>query len=226
MMRDVYALRDLAWFAEMTKTQLDRVEAGTLHRRFVPNQRLMDRGDPGSSVLFVLSGRILAVHWTPGGREIVYSDIGPGNMAGEVSVISGSPRSLSLYARSDGAVLEMPARLFLDLVETHPPLRRALMLGLVRRVQNLTQRVHDLTMLGIEDRLRAYLLRTALEQGALQPGGVLSDPPSHAEIANIIGANREAVSRGLATLNRQGAIESGRKFLRILQPDALLATME
>ena len=50
----------------------------------------------------------------------------------------------------------------------------------------------------------------------------LGNLPTHAVIANIVGANREAISRSLAALNRRGVIQSGRRFLRILKPDALM----
>lgn len=215
-------LVDLEWFAGLSPAELARVQAACTRRSFAQGQRIMERGDPGRTVLFVLSGQVLAVQWTQTGREIVYSDIGPGSAFGELSVISGAPRSLSLYARTACTLLELPGALLLQLIDSHASVRQAVMQGLVRRVHDLTERVHALTVLGVEDRLRTYLLRTALEQGELEAGQLLSNLPTHAEIANIIGANREAVSRSLATLNRLGIIESGRKFLRILQPDALL----
>lgn len=215
-------LKDLVWFTGLSPSEVERIESLATRRLYEQGQRIIERGDPGDTVLFVLAGQVLAVQWTETGREIVYSDIGPGSAFGELSVISGSPRSLSLYARTNCTLLEMPGGLLLDLIDTHPQVRRAIMRGLVRRVHDLTERVHDLTSLGVEDRLRAYLLRLAIEQGGLEPGRTLTNLPTHAEIANIVGANREAVSRNFATLNRKGIIESSRKFLRILQPDALM----
>ncbi|MDQ7774905.1 MAG: Crp/Fnr family transcriptional regulator [Paracoccus aminovorans] len=215
-------LVDLDWFAGLAPAELARIHAACVRRRFARGQRILDRGDPGRTVLFVVSGQVLAVHWTQTGREIVYSDIGPGAAFGELSVISGAPRSLSLYARTDCVLLELPGALLLELIDSHASVRAAVMRGLVRRVHDLSERVQELTVLGVEDRLRTYLLRLALEQGELEPGQNLSNLPTHAEIANIIGANREAVSRSLAALNRSGVIRSGRRSLRILQPDALL----
>jgi len=218
----VRRLGDLEWFVGVSEDRLARIQLACIRRSFEQGERILERGDPGQTVLFVLAGQVLAVQWTQAGREIVYNDIGPGSAFGELSVISGAPRSLSLYARTDCTLLEMPGSLLLELIDSDLSIRQAVMRGLVRRVYDLTERVQELTALGVEDRLRAYLLRTALEQGELEAGQTLSNLPTHAEIANIVGANREAVSRSLATLNRQGVIESGRKFLRILQPDALM----
>jgi len=223
-MTDLLGLADLDWFSGLSRQKLAQIEPSLRRRRFDEGQLILERGEPGETVHFVLSGRVLAVHWTQSGREIVYSDIGPGNAFGELSVLSGAPRSLSLYARSACTLLEMPGPLLLELIETQPPVRQAIMTHLVRQVHALTERVHGLTSLSVEERLRAYLLRAALEQGALESGQVLRDLPTHAGIANIIGANREAISRSLAKLSREGVIESGRQFLRILRPEALYST--
>lgn len=215
-------LEDLDWFGELPAEEIGRIEAVLARRQYEQGERILERGDPGHTVLFVMAGQVLAVQWTQAGREIVYGDIGPGSAFGELSVISGSPRSLSLYARTDCTLLEMPGEVLMDLIDRHDSVRRAIMNGLVRRVHDLTERVQELTSLGVGDRLRAYLLRVAIEQGGLERGRTIRNLPTHAEIANIVGANREAVSRNLAALNRDGIIESGRQFLRILRPDALM----
>lgn len=215
-------LAELFWFHGLPAAVLAEIEAGSHDRHVARGQLILERGAPGDSVLFVLSGHVLAVQWTEGGREIVYRDIAPGSAFGELSVLSGMPRSLSLYARTACVLLEMPGALLSDLMERQPQLRQVVIRDLVRRIHDLTQRVQELTALDVEERLRAHLLRLSLEQGGLEPGHLMPDPPTHAEMANMIGANREAVSRVLARLRRAGVIETGRKHLRILRPEALI----
>ncbi|WP_041527372.1 Crp/Fnr family transcriptional regulator [Paracoccus aminophilus] len=214
-------LKDMDWFVGLEPADLAPIEAALTLRRFEQGQLIFERGTPGNTVHFVLEGRVLAVHWTQAGREIVYSDIGPGSAFGELSVLTGGLRSLSLYARSDCRLYEMPGELMHELIDINPEVRKAIIRGLVERIHSLSDRVEELTVFGVDDRLRSYLVRLALERGGLDAGSVIHDVPTHAEIANIVGANREAVSRGLAKLGREGAIEAGRKFLRILRPEAL-----
>ncbi|MDK8875006.1 Crp/Fnr family transcriptional regulator [Paracoccus sp. SSJ] len=221
-MTKIMDLADLPWFAGLPDEVLAGIESGSRRRHADRGQLIIERGEPGDSVLFVLSGHVLAVQWTRSGREIVYSEIAPGSAFGELSVLSGMPRSLSLYARTACVLLETPGTLLTGLMDTQPQVRQAVIQGLVRRIHDLTERVQELTALDVEERLRAYLLRVSLEHGGLEPGRRMPDPPTHAEMANIIGANREAVSRALAKLSRAGIIESGRKYLRIMQPDALI----
>lgn len=213
---------DFAWFRELPAADLDRLEPQLIRRRFGPGQLVFDRGDDSRNLFFVVAGRLLAVHWTGDGREIIYSSIGPGSAFGELSAITGRPRSLSLYAQTDSELLEMPERLFHDAIDRHPSVRGHVLVELSSRIQSLTGRVHELTTFSVSQRVRAHLLRLALEAGVFTAGGVLNDPPTHAQIGNSIGANREAVSRALAELAAGGAVETSRKSIRILIPDALL----
>lgn len=211
----------LDWFAHLPPPAIQRIEAASRRRNVVAGQRVIERGDRGDSVLFVLQGHLMAAHWTEAGREIIYNEIGPGHAFGELSVLTEGMRSLTLYARSDCQLLEVPGSLFLELVDSHPTVRRGVIAALVGRIHALTDRIHQLSSLRVEDRLRSYLARRAEAQGGPQAGMVLKNLPTHAEIGNIIGANREAVSRAFALLRERGVIKPGRQSVRILHPEAL-----
>lgn len=216
------SIGDFPWFSALSGEQRQRLDRQITRRSFQRGELVIGRGDPTRSVYLVASGRILAVHWTEQGREIVYNSIGPGEVFGELSAIAGLPRSLSLYAQSRSELLELPGDVLTELIDTAPSVRRAVLVRLVERIRELTERVHDLTSLSVQQRVRAHLLRLALESQVFRAGGLLRDPPTHAEIGNSIGANREAVSRCLSDLARAGVLESGRKWIRLLRPDALL----
>ena len=78
-----------------------------------------------------------------------------------------------------------------------------------------------MTTLTVEQRVEKYLLRLAAEHGKLTQGAVIENAPTHAEIANSIGANREMVSRTISKLAKQGVIKSSRQKIEILDPAAL-----
>lgn len=215
-------LKDFELFSRVDRAVLDHIAAVSQQRRLPAGQLLVQQGAPGDSVFLIMSGSFISVLWTMDGREIAFRTLNPGAVVGELAVISGGSRSLSLYAHTDSVVTEIPGQEFLQLIDQHPPIRTALMRSMVRMIRDLTERVHELRTLRVEDRLRAYLLRTALDQGPLIPQMMLQHVHSHAQIGDMIGANREAVTRSLATLKTDGVIEYGRGFIRIIQPEALM----
>ena len=191
-------------------------------RRFKPGAVIMDQDDRSGDVHFLAHGRLLAVYWTADGREIVFSAIPEGDYFGELTALDGAPRSLCVYARTAAELAVMPAAVFRGLIDDSPAFRHAILTRLTGRVRDLTERTCQLTCLSVEDRLRAFILRSAAAAGCLRNGAVQRDFPTHAEIAARIGANREAVSRALSTLRRQGALSAGRGNLTIHDPDRLL----
>lgn len=198
-----------------------------LNLRFVTvqvrqGQSVVSQDDPRRDVFFVLSGRLLAVQWTAGGHEIVFSRILPGDHLGELAALDGGARSTSVYAQADSQLLRLDQADFLKLVDGIPQVRQRLMAELCALVRRLTLRANENRTQTVEGRLRLFLARLALEAECLHRGGLIRPAPTHAEIANSIGANREAVSRALSSLGRRGIVQSGRASIRILRPDALV----
>lgn len=199
--------------------------------RFVPVQVAQGRSvvaqdDPGRDVFFVLSGRLLAVRWTADGREIVFSRIRAGDHLGELAALDGGPRSATVYAQSDSSLLRLDQADFLTLMDGIPQVRHRIVAEMCVLIRRLTQRASEIQTQPVEGRLRLFLARLALEAETLHSGGLIQPAPTHTEIANSIGANREAVSRALSSLGRQGIVQTARGSIRILRPDALVPDSE
>ena len=62
------------------------------------------------------------------------AELGPGDVVGELALISDSPRNATVVATNDGTVLEVPRRHFLGLIEGSPALARRLLAQLADRL--------------------------------------------------------------------------------------------
>lgn len=194
---------------------LRRVDLASQHELFV-------QGDAGNEVCFLIRGRLLAVHWTASGREILFSRVEDGESVGELAAIDGGNRSLTVYAQQDSFVIAMPTPSYLTLLATHPDLSLRVMQNLTALVRSLTQRAYQSTTMTVEERVRRCIVRLAVEASAFHSHGEIKDAPTHSEIASLIGANREAVSRAISALKKNGTIEGGRGHIRVIDPDILL----
>lgn len=223
-------LTDIAVFSEfpiLRDLRPDDIKRLALRYRQVTygaGQIVLDREDSARDVYFVQSGRLLAVYWTEDGKELVFGRIQTGAYLGEVAALDDGDRSLAVYAQTEARVLVMEQASFLALMDQIPAFRQKVTRDLVARIRTLTKRNFEVLAFNVDMRVRSYLARLALEAGVFHAGGLLTGAPTHAEIANTIGANREAVSRAMSALNRDGVVTAGRQKIQILQPDALLAT--
>lgn len=212
---------DLPLFEGVTAEELSKVTLNVSEQRLDSWQTIFDQEDDSYDLYFLLSGSLLAVFWTDQGREIVFSRFPIGAYFGELAAFDGTPRSLAVVAKTEARVLTMSRHSFLELFNTVPLVRERITYNLVARIRSLTDRNREITTLSVEQRVGMYLLRLAAEHGKLGKGAVISDAPTHAEIAASIGANREMVSRSISKLAKRGVIKSARQRIEILDPEAL-----
>jgi CRP/FNR family cyclic AMP-dependent transcriptional regulator len=201
---------------------LTALEIAPRHRTYTSNQIILDRNEDSCDVFFLMSGRILAVYWTEDGRELIFGRMTIGSYFGELSALDDAPRSLSVYAHTDVNLLLISQADFQNLINNVPLVRARLLQDMARRIRHLTERSYQASSLSVDKRVRSYLARLALEAGALQNQGEIKDAPTHTEIANSVGSNREAVSRVMSKLKKSGHIENGRQRIKLIALDTFL----
>jgi CRP/FNR family transcriptional regulator/CRP/FNR family cyclic AMP-dependent transcriptional regulator len=109
---------------------------------------------------------------------------------------------------------------FLAIVEKRPRVAINLLSVLSSRLRKANQQIGNLALHDVYGRVARILLEMASETGDRQEDGrVAFRRPTHQEIANMIGATRETVSRMISDLHRQGYIEISGK--NVVIQDAL-----
>jgi CRP-like cAMP-binding protein len=95
-------------------------------REFAAGEHLIRQGDPAEFLLFILSGYASArVRDTPGDRPPIGA-FGPGDIVGEMSLVTDQPRTADVVARTLVRSLQLSASDFHVLADRHPDLRAVL----------------------------------------------------------------------------------------------------
>lgn len=213
-------LASIPLFAGLSSDLLRRHESRALWITAEAGQLILDFDDPSDDVFFVLSGSVRIAVRTPGGHELILDDVQAGRFFGEMAAIDGAPRSASVIALHRSRICRLPGAAFMALLAESPGLSRRLMQVLTSRIRETNVRMLELTSLDIRHRLYAELLRRAGPPDA-SGGRAISPPPVQQIIALRIGARREAVSREIARLLRDGVLERKRGALVIRAPRML-----
>ncbi len=209
------ALRRVHLLAECSDATLQRIAARCHWRNVAAKTPVFTRASAGSDVYFLLSGLVRITTYSQQGREVSFRDHAPGEHFGDLSAIDGEQRSADVIALQDSQLLSLGSADFLELLEQEPLLARRMLQHLTQLVRQLTQRVLELSTLGVPARLHVELLRLAQD---VQPdGSARIDPmPTHAVLASKISTNREQVARELAALTQQGLLrKAGSRVLHI-----------
>lgn len=176
-------------------------------------QVLLAVGLPANDVYVMLDGAVSVSLVSAQGRETVLRAIGKGEMFGELAAIDGEPRSADVIAIENSTLLVIPGAAFTALIGTEPVLSLWLARYLAQQVRYLTNRIYELSTMGVGPRLQAELLRLA---GNPDGSGraVIGRIPTQAELAARIGTNRETVTREFSVLLKEGlVVREGRRIV-------------
>ncbi len=161
----------------------------------------------------------------PEGARVILGDLQAGDVFGEMSAIDEAPRSASIAVLNRALVARMSGPTFIEAATHSPIVARRLMQVLSERVRLGNARLVEHSALTIRYRLYAELLREARARKPGEAALSISPPPVAVHPRLPIGARREAVSREIAELIRQGVVERTPRALIIAKPDTLRAAI-
>jgi len=170
-------------------------------------------GESADEVYMLLAGEARAFLVSIEGREMWISHLGPGDMVGEMAVLTRRKRSADVKAITDSRMLVIPGDMFLALMDRFGCLGRRVAEMVADRLQATTKELFSATTSSMEARVIALLRRRAARQSpnilTLSPLPVLS------ELALELGSTRETVSRSFNKLIRVGQIRRRDDHLQI-----------
>ncbi|MCW6513148.1 Crp/Fnr family transcriptional regulator [Lichenifustis flavocetrariae] len=225
MIRPAESLARLPMFAALDPADIAKLDAQCLWRRADAGHWVLDYGEGGTDVFFVLRGS-LRVKILSAGREVVLRDLADGDCFGELAAIDGRPRSAGIVAVTDAVVGRMTAQRFIEAVHRHPALCDEILRRLAAEIRKLANQVNEFSTLSVRQRLYAELLRLGAPRQKSEAAWSVSPPPTHVELASRIATHREAVTRELKALERSGLIERRRGALVLRDPEKLRAMVE
>jgi small-conductance mechanosensitive channel/CRP-like cAMP-binding protein len=123
-------------FSRLTDDQRREIASASAIRIYGSGETIVRQNDPGQSMFIVSSGEAVVV-LEPDRREVAV--IQPGGYFGEMSLLTGDPRSASVLARGDMSVLEIDAETFRALGAADPRAVERIGLAAVTRRAELQQ---------------------------------------------------------------------------------------
>lgn len=189
-------------------------------------QLILGHQDQSTDVFFIVTGKVRVAVYSPSGKEVSFGELDAGDMFGEIAAIDGGPRSASITAESNALIAAMSAGAFSKVLETHPHITARLLLQFAELVRKLSTRVFEFSVLAVKNRIHAELLRLARRTNIDGNQATLSPAPTHSEIASRVSTHREAVTRELNALAKDGLILRSGNALVITNIDRLAQMVE
>lgn len=182
-------------------------------RRLRANEEIFAKGDPGQSLLGVLSGRVCIYTISPDDEEIFLNLMEPGEIFGEIALLDGHPRTASARAMTELDLLQIHRDHFVPYLRQYPELSLSLIPMLCARIRMNVEFIEDAVFLHLPARLAKRLLALGDVHGVEERGSIrLRVKLSQQDLARMVGATRERVNKELGLWRERGliAIEEGR----------------
>lgn len=200
---------------------MERVAQSCRWRRHDAGEQIVAYQDPSTDVYFLVAGKARAIMYSSAGKAVIFVNLHPGAMFGEIAAIDRKPRSASIEALEPCTIASLSANQFEDLMLREPRVALATLRHLTADVRRLSDRVFEFSTLAAQNRIHAELLRLAGEAAQEGPAVVLSPAPSLSDIANRISTHREAVSREISRLSAIGLLRREGGNLKITNLEKL-----
>jgi len=197
-------LRNVPLFAVLQENQLAVLTSVVSRRSFPRSTTIIAAGDETDSLYLVISGRLKVMMSDDEGREVILTMLGPNEYFGEMGLIDDSTRSASVISLEPCELLVLSKRDFRKCLLENVEMAMTVMRGLVKRLREADKKIGSLALMDVYGRVARLLLEMSERIDGQQ---VVTKKVAKQDIAKMIGASREMVSRVMKDLQVGGYID-------------------
>jgi CRP-like cAMP-binding protein len=219
--RDI--LRHVRLFASLGDGDLEAVAGVATTRNLTAREELFHKGDRGSQIYIVSSGRLKIITTSEEGSDLMFCVADPGEVIGEVGLLVDRPRTATVTAIQPSELIVIDRRDFERLLRSRPDFALELLTVLAERVARVSEFLEDTHFLNLPVRLAKKLCHFAGQDGKeRQVDGrteiFIDLKLSQEEWGELVGTTRESINKQFRAWTKDGliALERGRVIIRDL----------
>jgi len=207
------SLNSISLFADLSDKDMEAINRLAVTRKFSKNTLIMCEGDKSDSLYVILSGKVKVFLSDEEGKEVTLNTQGHGEYFGELALLDSAPRSASVVTTEDSKMAVISKAAFEECMKNNPGIPLTISRNLAKRLRNLSENVRNLALMDVYGRVARTLLDLAEDD--IDGKKVIRQKMTQRDIASIVGASREMVSRILRDLSLGGYITIQNKIITI-----------
>ena len=213
-------IQDISLFAGVSSEKLNMLAAQATYKKFKPGELILGEADPIRSFYVVVSGQLKLYRSSAEGKEQTLQLLGPGDPFGLCTAFATDSFPASAMAIVESSVLLIPGTVMEEVAKQEPALLLNIIQILSQRLKDSMTLIESLALKEIPGRLASFLRHESLRNTAAAKTTV-ELTLSQRELAKILGATPEALSRSLRKMANDGILSTAGRTITILNPKAL-----
>ncbi|MGO9157085.1 Crp/Fnr family transcriptional regulator [Mycobacterium sp.] len=175
------------------------------------------QGEPADRLYIIISGKVKIGHRSPDGREHLLAIMGPPEMFGELSIFDDGPRAASATTLTEVRAVSLDRDTLRGWMADRPEVAEQLLRVLARRLRRTNNKLTEQICTDVPGRVAKQLLLLAQQFGTREGDALrVAHDLTQDEIAQLVGASREATNQALSTFADRGWIQSESHTMLIL----------
>jgi CRP/FNR family transcriptional regulator, cyclic AMP receptor protein len=205
MLSNLDLIRRVPLFSMLTNENAQVIADAVVKRRFRRGEIIVEQGRKSNSLFILLNGRARVLTSDSRGREVILAVLEAGDYVGEMSLIDNEPHSATVRAEIQTDMLVLSRTDFAKCLPDPTHLTYSIMRGLVQRLRQADRQIESLALLDVYGRVARTLLDMAEDVNGVK---LIRNKVSRQDMAKVVGASREMVSRVMKDLEERGVIET------------------
>jgi len=204
-------LKTVPLFSLLSDHQLASLFPAIQHRSYPRHAFMLRAGERPDALYIILAGRAKVVIDDGDGREVTLTLIGPSEFFGEMSLIDEKPRSASVEAIEPCEILYISKAAFMTCLKDNFDVAMLILRAVVGRLREADRKIASLALMDVHGRVARLLMDLAREVNDVWVVDTGSE-----EMARMVGASREMVSRVLKEMRESGLIRRDKRKIIVL----------
>lgn len=206
MLSNLDLLRRVSIFSALTNAQMAQLAGSVTKRRVKRGELIVEQGKKSDALFVILSGRARVVMTDRRSKEVILDVLEPGDYIGEISLIDGKSHSANVQAEVQSDLLELGHVEFMRCLAENHAIANSVIKGLVSRLRRADEKISSLALMDVYGRVAKVLMGVAVPEGERRL--VIREKITRQDIAKMVGASREMVSRVMRDFEEQGFIKT------------------
>ncbi|MEO8250573.1 MAG: Crp/Fnr family transcriptional regulator [Burkholderiales bacterium] len=205
MLTNLDLIRRVPLFSSLSDRHAETIAQAVVKKRFKRGEMIVEQGKKSNALFIILAGRARVMTTDRRGREVILATLSQGACIGEMSLIDNKPHSATVQAdvQTDALVLSRPD--FAACMPEYSSLAHSVLQGVVTRLREADAKIESLALMDVYGRVARALVEAA--QPDRDGNLVIRERISRQDVAKMVGASREMVSRVMKDLEGRGFVE-------------------
>lgn len=207
-------LKSFKLFEGLDEKLINEISIHAERQKFKKGELIILKGEESTDMYVILKGKVNIITSDADGHELIVATLSEGDFFGELSLIDGEPRSMSVEALTDVEVAVIKRNIFLNVLRKNPDICLNLAKNLAKRVRETDELLETLVFLDVKRRIIKFFKEKRLGK---KDNRYIVRKLTHSEIAKRIGASRESVSKAIKNLIEHGILSENENHFLVME---------